>query len=224
MAIANWPSQERPREKLLQHGAQSLSDAELLAIFIRTGTHGKTSLDIARGLLAQFGGVRHVLCADNECLLEVPGLGESKIAQLRAAAELGVRCSREKLLRSGPLSSPKQAGEFLTQRLRDQTREVFAVVYLDTRHQVLEYEELFFGTINGASVHPREVVKNCLRKNAAALIVAHNHPSGIAEPSNSDALLTRRLKDALDTVDIKLLDHLVIGDGEYISMSERGLF
>lgn len=224
MAITKWPADERPREKLARSGAQALSDAELLAIFLRTGVKGKSAVDLARDLLNHHGGLRQVLNAGQGALARTSGLGPAKCAQLQAALELGKRYLEQKLEREGPLTSPKQAAEFLTHKLRDRPREVFAIVYLDNRHHVLEYEELFHGTLNGAHVHPREVVKNALARNAAAVIVAHNHPSGVAEPSQADTTITLKLRDALSLVEVRLLDHLVIGDGEFVSMSDRGLF
>ncbi len=222
--ITQWPTGERPREKLAQSGAASLSDAELLAIFLRTGIKGKSAVDIARDLLNEYGGLRQVLNAEPGTLASMPGLGPAKSAQLQAVLELGKRYLEQKLKREGPLTSPAQAAEFLIYQLRDQPREVFAIVYLDNRHHVLLYDELFYGTLNGATVHPREVAKSALRHNAAAVIVAHNHPSGIAEPSQADTTLTVKLKEALNLVEVRLLDHLVIGDGEFVSMSDRGLF
>lgn len=224
MAITKWPADERPREKLAGSGAQALSDAELLAIFLRTGVKGKSAVDLARDLLNHHGGLRQVLNAGQGALTRTSGLGPAKCAQLQAALELGKRYLEQKLEREGPLTSPKQAAEFLTHQLRDRPREVFAIVYLDNRHHVLDYEELFHGTLNGAHVHPREVVKHALARNAAAVIVAHNHPSGVAEPSQADTTITLKLRDALSLVEVRLLDHLVIGDGEFVSMSDRGLF
>ncbi|MDD9855819.1 MAG: DNA repair protein RadC, partial [Gammaproteobacteria bacterium] len=213
MAINRWPAEQRPREKLIRSGAHALSDAELLAIFLRTGIKGKTAVDLGRELLDQYGGLRQILNADPREVARTGGLGPAKCAQLQAALELGKRYLEEKLQREGPLTSPKQAAEYLTHQLRDRAREVFAIVYLDNRHRVLHYEELFHGTLNGAHVHPREVVKNALARNAAAIIVAHNHPSGVAEPSHADTTITLKLRDALNLVDVQLLDHLVIGDG-----------
>ncbi len=224
MSIKQWPVDERPREKLARNGAASLSDAELLAIFLRTGIKGKSAIDIGRDLLLEFGGLRQILNAEQNTLARTVGLGPAKSAQLHAALELGKRYLAQKLEREGPLTSPTQAADFLMHQLRDQPREVFAIVYLDNRHHVLRYQELFYGTLNGATVHPREVVKSALKHNAAAIIIAHNHPSGIAEPSQADTSLTVKLKEALNMVEIRLLDHLVIGDGEFVSMSERGLF
>ncbi len=224
MAINDWPDTERPREKLLRDGAATLSDAELLALFIRTGTRGRSAVDIGRDLVGEFGGLRQVLTADRAALCSARGLGPARYALLQAALEMGRRYLDQALRRAGPLSSPLQAADFLTHHLRDRKREVFAMLYLDTRHQVIDYEELFEGTLAGATVHPREVVRSVLEHNASAVILAHNHPSGIAEPSQSDATLTRRLRDALELVDVRVLDHIVIGDGEFVSMSDRGLF
>lgn len=224
MPITQWPTDERPREKLAKRGASALSDAELLAIFLRTGIKGKSAVALGCDLLREYGGLRQILTTPPNILMRTLGLGPAKCAQLQAALELGKRYLEQKLEKEGPLTSPKQASDFLIHQLRDQPREVFAIVYLDNRHYVLHYEELFHGTLNSAMVHPREVVKSALRHNSAAIIVAHNHPSGIAEPSQADATLTTRLKDALSLVDVNLLDHLVIGDGEFVSMNDRGLF
>jgi DNA repair protein RadC len=223
MAISQWPEHERPREKLLQRGPSSLSDAELLAIFIRTGVPGKTAVDVARELLNRYGGLRELLAAGPEEMCETPGLGEAKYVQLQASLELGRRFLAEKLKREVTLGSTRDTRDFLQAQLRDRKNEVFCVLFLDNRHRVLTFEELFQGTLNGTAVYPREIVKRALRLNAAAVILAHNHPSGVAEPSRADELLTSRLKDALALVDIRLLDHLVVGDGETVSFSERGL-
>ncbi len=223
MIIKEWPEAERPREKLISQGATSLSDAELLAIFIRTGIKGHTAVDISRALINKFGGLRKLLNAEAKELIKTSGIGVAKFAQLQAALEIGKRYLRETIKKDGPLTSPSNAKEYLIAKLRDRSREIFSCLFLDTRHQVLEYEELFQGTIDGASVYPRIVVQHALAKNAAAVIIAHNHPSGIAEPSRADESLTRRLQSALNLVDIKLLDHFVIGDGQCISLAERGI-
>jgi DNA repair protein RadC len=223
MVISQWPIHERPREKLLQRGPSSLSDAELLAIFIRTGVPGKTAVDVARELLNRYGGLRELLAAGPAELCETPGLGEAKYVQLQASLELGRRFLAEKLKREVTLGSTRDTRDFLQAQLRDRKNEVFCVLFLDNRHRVLTFEELFQGTLNGTAVYPREIVKRALKLNAAAVILAHNHPSGVAEPSRADELLTSRLKDALALVDIRLLDHLVVGDGETVSFSERGL-
>lgn len=224
MAIREWPDGERPQEKLLTTGPASLSDAELLALFIRSGTRGHSAVDIGRNLLTEFGGIRQILTAERHRLCGFPGLGPARYALLLAAREIGRRFLDQSLRRQGPLSSPGQAADFLTHHLRDRKREVFAILYLDTRHQVIDYRELFSGTLNGATVHPREVVRSVIEHNASAVILAHNHPSGVAEPSQADASLTRRLRDALELIDVRVLDHIVIGDGEFVSMSDRGLF
>jgi DNA repair protein RadC len=223
MAITDWPATERPREKLLARGAQSLSDAELLAIFIRTGTPGKTAVDVARELLSRFGGLRNLLAAEQGTLCETLGLGEAKYVQIVAALELGRRHLEARLARSEPLESPEDTRRFLQAILRDRPYEVFGCLFLDNRHRVLAFEELFRGSLTGTAVYPREVVKRALTLNAAAVILAHNHPSGVAEPSRADETLTEALKEALALVDVRVLDHLVVGDGETVSFSERGL-
>ncbi len=223
MPITDWPKIERPREKLLARGPQVLSDAELLAIFLRTGVAGKTAVDVARELLTQFGGLRPLLAAERAALCAAPGLGDAKYAQLMAALELGRRHLGEALTRGAVLESARDTREFLKACLRDQTHEVFCGLFLDNRHRVIAFEELFAGTLNGTAVYPREVVKHALRHNAAAVIFAHNHPSGVAEPSRADEVLTARLKEALALVDIRVLDHVVVGDGDMVSFSERGL-
>lgn len=223
MAIRDWPAEERPREKLLQRGAHALSDAELLAIFLRTGVRGKSAVALARDLLARFGGLRLLLDSGLDAFLDARGTGTAKYVQLQAALELGRRYLEAHVRREDTLSSPQAARAYLKSRLRIHEREVFACLYLDNRHRVIAFEELFFGTIDTASVHPREVVKAALRHNAAAVILAHNHPSGIAEPSRADEHLTSRLKEALALVDIRVLDHVVVGDGEPVSLAERGL-
>ncbi|MFN2348323.1 MAG: DNA repair protein RadC [Thioalkalivibrio sp.] len=222
MPITDWPADERPREKLLARGAAALSDAELLAIFLRTGVTGKTAVDLARDLLARFGGLRPLLQADLDNFCAARGLGSAKFAQLQAVLEMGRRHLSEGLARGDALSSPEDTRRFLAARLRDYPFEVFACLFLDNRHRVIAFEELFRGTIDGASVHPREVVRRALAHNAAALILAHNHPSGVAEPSRSDEAITRRLRDALALVDIRVLDHVVVGDN-LVSFAERGL-
>ena len=222
MAINQWPAVERPREKLLARGAASLSDAELIAIFLRTGIRGKTAVDLARELLQQFNGLRPLLESDLAILRHTKGIGTAKTVQLHAALELGRRYLEENLKREAALSNPRATREYLTARLRGYPHEVFACLFLDNRHQVIKFEELFTGTIDGANVHPREVVKRALYHNAAALIFAHNHPSGVAEPSQADRNITERLKSSLALVDIRVLDHFVIGDGEAVSFAERG--
>jgi len=223
MAIKDWPARERPRERLLKHGPQSLSDAELLAIFLRTGVSGKSAVDLARDLLERFGSLRRLLGAERDTFCEVPGLGRAKFAQLQAVLEMGRRHLAEQFDRGSPLLSPEHTARYLQSRLRDYPYEVFAVLFLDNRHRVLAFEELFRGTVDGASVHPREVVRRALALNSAAVIFSHNHPSGIAEPSEADQRITTRLREALALVDVRVLDHLVVGDGDCCSLAQRGL-
>ncbi|MCV6590227.1 MAG: DNA repair protein RadC [Marinobacterium sp.] len=223
MAITDWPAEERPREKLIQRGASALSDAELLAIFLRTGVQGKSAVDLSRDLLDRFGGLRPLLEADQHTFCQAYGLGMAKFAQLQAVLEMNRRHLEATLSRGSALESPEAVRQYLSIRLRHQPSEVFACLFMDNRHRVIEYEALFYGTINTASVYPREVVRRALHHNAAAVIFSHNHPSGIAEPSLADEQITRRLSNALDMIDVRVLDHLVVGDGEVISMAERGL-
>ena len=222
MAINQWPAAERPREKLLQRGASALSDAELLAIFLRTGVRGRSAIELARDLLAQFGGLVPLLAADQQAFCAGKGLGAAKYAQLQAVIELARRYLREQLSAQPVFTSPGQVREYLAMRLRGYQREVFALLLLDNQHRLLDCVELFQGTVDGASVHPREVVKLALQRNAVAVIAAHNHPSGVAEPSRADIAITRRLQDALQLVDIRLLDHLIVAAGQVISLAERG--
>lgn len=220
--IKNWPVDERPREKLLLRGAQALSDAELLAIFLRTGTRGKTAVDLARELLHEFGSLRALFEADEGHFCEANGLGQAKYVQLQAVLEMSSRYLKERLERGAALSDPDSVRFYLSSRLRHKPAEVFACLFLDNRHQVIQYEELFQGTIDSATVHPREVVRNAIKHNAAAVIFAHNHPSGIAEPSQADERITQKLKDALALIDVRVLDHFVVGE-QVVSFAERGL-
>lgn len=223
MRIADWPQTERPRERLLENGAGSLSDAELLAILLRTGARGRSALDLARCLIGEHGGLRRLLEAGLDDFARAPGLGPAKYAQLHAAIELARRHMREHLDRGRGLTSPQATRDYLRAALRDRPHEVFCALMLDTRHRVIAFDELFAGTIDSAHVHPRVVVEKALTRRAAAVIAAHNHPSGVAEPSQADLAITRRLRDALGLVDIRLLDHLIVGDGEVVSLAERGL-
>ena len=223
MAIKDWPTRERPRERLLEQGPGSLSDAELLAIFPRTGVRGRSAVDLARDLLDRFGSLRQLLAAGRPEFCEAPGLGSAKYAQLQAVLEMGRRHLSEQFDRGSPLLSPDHTARFLKTRLRDYPYEVFAVLFLDNRHRVLAFEELFRGTIDGASVHPREVVRRALHLNAAAVILSHNHPSGVAEPSQADERITARLREALSLVDVRVLDHVVVGDGDCCSLAQHGL-
>ena len=223
MSIRNWPASERPRERLLELGAASLSDAELLAIFLRTGVAGKSAVDLARHLLHQFGGLRPLLDADLATFSAQAGLGPAKFAQLQAVMEMARRHMAESLQRDSALESPAQVRRYLKALLRHEPHEVFGCLFLDNKHRVMTFEILFHGTINAAHVHPRQVVKRAMAHNAASLILCHNHPSGITDPSSADIELTKRLKEALSLVDVQVLDHVIIGDGEPLSMVERGL-
>ncbi|MCK5859303.1 MAG: DNA repair protein RadC [Abyssibacter sp.] len=222
MSIRDWPAAERPREKLLERGAAALSDAELLAIFLRTGVTGQSAVDLARQLLSDFGGLRPLLNADRSRFCHGRGLGDAKFVQLQAVLEMARRHLASELKDQAGITDARSAFAYLQAQLADRPHEVFCALFLDTRHRVITFEELFRGTIDGASVYPREVVKTALQHNAAAVILAHNHPSGIAEPSQADRHLTNRLRDALALVDIRVLDHVVIGQGEPVSFAERG--
>lgn len=222
MAIKDWPADERPREKLLQHGANTLSDAELLAIFLRTGVSGMSAVELARNLLEQFGSLRALIEAKQKQFCQHHGLGPAKYVQLQAVVEMSRRHLESTLSRGDALTDAHSTKLYLQQQLRHYQHEVFACLFLDNKHRMIRYEELFRGTIDAANVYPREVVKQALHHNAAAVIFAHNHPSGVAEPSQADYSITERLKSALATVDIRVLDHIVIGDGETVSFAELG--
>lgn len=222
MHIRDWPAAERPRERLLARGATVLSDAELLAIFLGSGLRGRDAIATARDLLQAHGPLRALLERPAAELARLPGLGPARACLLAAALELGHRQLGADLERGAALADPMAAGRYFAQRLRGLQHEVFAVLFLDTRHRALAFEELFRGTIDGAEVHPREVVRRALAHNAAALIVGHNHPSGNPEPSAADRALTARLKQALSLVELRLLDHFVIADGPPVSMAARG--
>ncbi len=223
MAIRDWPQTERPREKLLHHGASSLSDAELLAIFIQTGTAGNSAIQVARDALAEFGSLGALLSAERGAFCAAKGLGDARYCVLQAALEVSRRNVFETVMQGDVLSSPEHVRHYLSLHLTGLGHEVFSGLFLDNRHRVIEYRELFRGTIDSAAVYPREVVKRCLSTNAAAVIFAHNHPSGVAEPSDTDVRLTRKLVDALALIDVRVLDHLIIGQGVQTSLAERGL-
>jgi DNA repair protein RadC len=223
MPITDWPADERPREKLLARGAQALTDAELLAIFLRTGIPGKSAVDLARDLLTKLDGLHGLFSASQEQFCSAKGLGVAKFTQLQAVHEMSRRYLEHAMQRSDILTSPETTRRYLKARLYGYPHEVFACLFLDNRHRVIRYEELFHGTIDGASVHPRVVVRQALQINAAAVIFAHNHPSGVAEPSQADVRITARLKEALALVDIRVLDHFIIGEGRGTSLAERGL-
>ena len=222
MAIKDWPRDERPREKLLARGAEALSDAELLAIFLRTGVSGMDAVTLARNLLGEFGSLRALMGAERQAFCRGRGLGEAKFVQLQAVLEMARRHLAERLERGEALTSPQLTRDFLQSRLRDREREIFAILLLDNQHRVIHDEELFQGTLGCASVWPREIVRIAIKHNAAAVILAHNHPSGVAEPSRADRQLTERILAALALIDVRVLDHLVIGDGITVSFAERG--
>ena len=222
MSIRDWPTTERPREKLLEQGSASLSDAELLAIFLRTGVAGKSAVDLARHLLQQFGSLRNLLEADQQTFAGQLGLGPAKFAQLQAVLEMARRHLAEHLRQAAVLKSPIEVRNYLKAMLRHEPHEVFACLFLDSRHRVLAFEILFRGSIDTTSVHPRQVVKRALAHNAAALILCHNHPSGNAEPSPADRALTKRLQETMELVDVRVLDHFIVGDGDPLSMAEYG--
>jgi DNA repair protein RadC len=223
LAIHEWPESERPRERFLARGAENVSDAELLAVLFGSGIRGTNAVELGRRLIAHFGSLRELLVADAASCRAVPGLGGHRYVVLQAALELARRHYREVLSTGPALEAPRATRTFLVAQLRDRSYEVFCCLHLDNRHRLIAFDELFRGTIDGASVHPREVVKQALARNAAAVIFAHNHPSGVAEPSTADELITSRLRDALALVDIRVLDHLIVGDGQCMSFAERGL-
>jgi len=224
MSIKDWPASERPREKLLAAGVGALSDAELLAVLLgSSGRRGFDAVAVAREMLGRHQSLRTLLCLERAAALREPGLGPAGYCRLHACLELARRHYAE-ALRCGPLlDSPLATRGFLVAKLRDTPHELFCCLHLDNRHRLIAFDELFRGTIDGASVHPREVVKQALARNAAAVILAHNHPSGVAEPSQADQLITRRLRDALQLVDIRVLDHLIVADSGCVSFAERGL-
>ena len=222
MAIKDWPADERPREKLLNKGAAALSDAELLAIFLRTGVTGKSAVEMARDLLTDFDGLRALLESDKTSFCAQHGLGEAKYAQLQAVLEMSRRHLEATLTRGDAFTDAENTRRYVQQRLRHYQHEVFACLFLDSKHRLIVFEELFTGTIDAASVYPREVVKRALANNAAAVILAHNHPSGVATASRADIAITAKLKAALDLVDIRVLDHIIVGDGETVSLAETG--
>lgn len=223
MHIHDWPEPERPREKLLAHGPGRLSDAELLAIFLGSGTPGLSAVDLGRQLLQETGGLRALLDRPATALARLRGLGPARACALSAALELGTRHLAGELARGEALTAPERAGDYLARRLRGLPYEVFACLFMDNRHRVIACEELFRGTLDGAEVHPRVVVQRCLAHHAAAVIFGHNHPSGVAEPSAADRAITTRLQQALALVDIRVLDHFILGDGRPCSMAQRGL-
>ena len=223
MTIQQWPKNERPREKLLERGAHHLSDAELLAILFGNGTKGKSAVDIARALLNKFEGLRGIFSASFQHFSALPGLGLSKYCQCQAVLELSRRHLEEPLKRQGKITDPRHSKDFIRAKLRDLPQEVFACLFLDNRHRMITFEKLFHGTIDTTNVHPRVLVQRSLHHNAAAVIVAHNHPSGIAKPSQADKEMTKTLKKALNLIDVRLLDHIIVGDQSTTSLAEQGL-
>jgi DNA repair protein RadC len=223
MAIKDWPEGERPRERLVEHGAQALSDAELIAVILGTGTTGRSALDLAREALTRFGGLSGLLASGPGELATIDGLGPAKSAQLQAVLELARRSLREEIRRDPALSSPDKVRDYLKMTLAHRQHEVFMALFLDAQNRLLTADELFRGTLTQTSVYPREVVKRALAVNTAGVIFAHNHPSGVAEPSRSDELLTASLKQALGLVDVRVLDHVIVAGSSTVSFAERGL-
>lgn len=220
--LKDWPEQERPREKLLNHGANSLSDAELLAIFLRTGVAGCNVVELSRILLNNFGSLTALLAADHNEFCQHHGLGTAKFVQLQASLEMSKRFLTEKLKRGCALTSPQTTKQYLQAELRNESHEVFAVLFLDSQHNVLNFERLFYGTIDAAAVYPRVIVEQVLKHRAAAVILAHNHPSGVCEASIADNQITKRIKQALQLIDVRVLDHLIVAGHQCYSFSEHG--
>ena len=223
MAITDWPAAERPREKLIELGAEALSDAELLAIFLRVGVTGKSAVDLARDLLNQFGSLNGIFAVTEHELSQVHGIGTSKYVQLQAIFEMSRRALNEQLQQRDVFKSPQQVRDYLVLKLGGLTREVFLVLFLDTQNHLVATEEMFAGTLTQTSVYPREVVKRALHHNAASVIFAHNHPSGITKQSQADELLTKELKQALALVDVRVLDHFIVAGNNTLSFSQTGL-
>lgn len=222
MAIKDWAVEDRPREKLLLRGANVLSDAELLAIFLRTGIKGKSAVDLAKDLLEDSGGLNALMGASEDRFCQHKGLGQAKFVQMKAVVEMSQRYLDEKMRHGSVLTNASAVEDYLKLQLRNYPYEVFCCVFLDNKHRVIEFEELFRGTIDSASVHPREVIRRVIHHNAAAVIFSHNHPSGVAEPSQADQRITETLKQALAFIDVRVLDHFIIGD-EVVSFAQRGL-
>jgi len=222
LSVNDWPEQERPLYKICERGSKALSDAELLSLFIGKGTKDKTVVDLARDILKEFGGLRPLLNADQSTLTKHTGIGATTFARLQAILELSRRHLLETLQKDDCLNSPHLTRQYLSAQLRDEKREVFAALWMDNQHRIICYEILFTGTIDSAAIYPREVVRRCLELNATAVIFAHNHPSGVAEPSQADRKITERLQATLKLIDVKVLDHFVVGDGCVVSFAERG--
>ncbi len=222
MAMRDWPLDQRPRERLLRYGAGALSDAELLAIFLGVGSAGRDVLTLSRDLLRHFDGLRGLMTAEREAFCAQRGLGPAKFIAVQAMLEINRRFQAQGLQRAGPLTDSRAAVDLLACHLRERQAEVFCCLWLDNRHRLIRLDEMFQGTISGASVYPREVVRRALQLNAAAVILAHNHPSGVAEPSAADRDITSRLREALRLIEVRVLDHIVIGDTRHVSFAERG--
>ena len=223
MAISDWPESDRPREKLVKNGATSLSDTELLAIFLRTGMVGKSAVDLARDLLKQFGSLTNLFAANQQEFCQLPGMGIAKYTQLQAVLEMARRALGDEFKNKDIMDSPELVRDYLRLTLQNKQHEIFLGIFLDTKNRTIATEELFNGTLTHTSVYPREVIKRALHHNAAAMIFAHNHPSGVAEPSHADKALTATLKQALALIDVKVLDHFIIGNGTTLSFAENGL-
>jgi DNA repair protein RadC len=222
MTIQNfWPEMEKPREKLLNRGANALSDAELLAIFLRTGTPGKNVIELAQDIINHFGSIQALFAATEQQFCQIKGLGRAKFVQLQASLEMSLRHTNEQITQQSAIENPEQVKRYLKQRLAGLANEKFVTLFLNNQHQVLAYEELFFGTINASSVHIRVIVQQCIKHNAAAIIIAHNHPSGVAEPSLSDIDITQQIKSAMQLIDVRLLDHLIIASKRVVSLAEQ---
>lgn len=223
MAISDWPELERPREKLLNKGANHLSDAELLAIFLRVGTKGKTAIDLARELILHYGSLKSLLSAHKDDFCLFPGMGPAKFAQLQASLEMSKRYFKDEMRESNPITSPDATKQFLRHALAGKPYEVFACLYLDNQHQIQSFEELFKGTLNAASVYPREVIRHVIEQGAAAVIFCHNHPSGSLAASEADIQITKRLVSALELIDVRVLDHMIVAGNKVMSFAEQGL-
>lgn len=222
MTIKHWPAATRPREKLVEHGAECLTDAELLAVLFGTGIPGKNAIELAQRALMHHQSLRGLLTSNLSDFCKVKGLGIARYTSLKAAVELGRRESRLSLVRGAHLHNSEVVEQFLKGHMRHHEHEVFAVLFLDNRYRLLAFETLFHGTIDSATVHARQILKRALHHNAAAVILSHNHPSGVAEPSESDVQMTRRLREALELIDVRVLDHVVVGGSDTCSMAELG--
>lgn len=222
MGINHWPEDQRPRERLIKHGAPALSDAELLSVFLRVGVKGKSAVDLGRDMLLQFGSLRGLFAANLKEFAQIHGLGSAKYAQLQAVLELAKRSISEELETNSSLSSPQAVKQYLQLQIGNKQYESFVVLFLDVKNRLITAQELFRGSLSHASVYPREVVKSALAQNAASIILAHNHPSGSPEPSQADLSLTQTLKSALALVDIRVLDHFIVANNTVYSFAEHG--